>query len=113
MLATFPAFYLYPLNADSLVKHINLKRVKIGRQTNHCSAENNGYFDSQALSQQDAEVLGEGGNVSNIVRFPITCLKDVKSSNGTFINCERLSPKGLESEPYELRSDDIVVRSIL
>ena len=38
-------------------------------------------------------------------------IKDVKSSNGTFINGERLSPEGLESEPYELKTDDIVVRS--
>ena len=37
-------------------------------------------------------------------------IKDVKSSNGTFINGERLSPEGLESEPYELKTDDIVVR---
>ena len=36
-------------------------------------------------------------------------IKDVKSSNGTFINGERLSPEGLESEPFELKSDDIVV----
>jgi hypothetical protein len=36
-------------------------------------------------------------------------IKDVKSSNGTIINLERLSPEGLESEPYELKSDDIVV----
>jgi pSer/pThr/pTyr-binding forkhead associated (FHA) protein len=37
-------------------------------------------------------------------------IKDVKSSNGTFINGERLSPEGLESDPFELKSDDIVVR---
>lgn len=36
-------------------------------------------------------------------------IKDIKSSNGTFINDERLSPEGLESEPYEIQSDDIVV----
>ena len=56
--------------------------------------------------------------VSNMVRFCVSCLitllqifiKDVKSSNGTFINGERLSPEGLESEPYELTLDDIVVR---
>lgn len=35
----------------------------------------------------------------------------MKSSNGTFINGERLSAEGVESEPYELKSDDIVVRS--
>ena len=37
-------------------------------------------------------------------------IKDVKSSNGTFINGERLSPEGLESDPFELKTDDIVVR---
>lgn len=36
-------------------------------------------------------------------------IKDVKSSNGTFINGERLSPEGVESEPFELKNDDIVV----
>ena len=34
----------------------------------------------------------------------------MKSSNGTFINGERLSPEGVESEPFELKNDDIVVR---
>jgi hypothetical protein len=41
---------------------------------------------------------------------PQIFIKDVKSSNGTFINSERLSPEGLESDPYELKTDDIVVR---
>lgn len=36
-------------------------------------------------------------------------IKDVKSSNGTFINGIRLSPEGVESEPYELKSEDMVV----
>jgi pSer/pThr/pTyr-binding forkhead associated (FHA) protein len=36
-------------------------------------------------------------------------IKDVKSSNGTFVNGERLSPGAEESKPYELKSDDIVV----
>ncbi|KAF9486732.1 hypothetical protein BDN71DRAFT_1437368 [Pleurotus eryngii] len=35
--------------------------------------------------------------------------KDAKSSNGTFINGERLSPEGVESDPWELKSDDIVI----
>ncbi|KIM79867.1 hypothetical protein PILCRDRAFT_823052 [Piloderma croceum F 1598] len=104
MLAPFPALYLYPLNADSFVKHINLtnnQRVKIGRQTNARTvpAENNGYFDSKVLSRQHAEVWEENAKIF---------IKDVKSSNGTFINGERLSPEGLESQPYELKSDDIV-----
>ncbi|KAJ6619166.1 hypothetical protein B0H10DRAFT_1188780 [Mycena sp. CBHHK59/15] len=35
-------------------------------------------------------------------------IRDVKSSNGTFVIGERLSPEGTESDPYELRSDDIL-----
>ena len=42
-------------------------------------------------------------------------IKDVKGSNGmligTFVNNERLRPECFESEPYELKSDDIVVHS--
>ena len=37
-------------------------------------------------------------------------IKDVKSSNGTFINGERLSAEGNESDVFELHSEDIVVR---
>lgn len=37
-------------------------------------------------------------------------IKDVKSSNGTFINGERLSAESTESDVYELHTDDIVVR---
>jgi len=33
----------------------------------------------------------------------------MKSFNGAFIDDDRLSPEGLESEPYELESDNIVV----
>lgn len=36
-------------------------------------------------------------------------IKDVKSSNGTFINGDRLSLEGVESEPFELKSEDMVV----
>ena len=35
--------------------------------------------------------------------------KEDKRSNGTFINGERPSSEGLESDSYELKSDDIVV----
>jgi len=66
MLASFPALYLYPLNADSFVKRINLtnnQRVKIRRQTTVAAAENNGCFDSGAMSRQHAEVWEENGKV--------------------------------------------------
>jgi hypothetical protein len=99
-----PALYLYPLNESFIPKHISLlpqQRVKIGRQTNvkTVPAERNGYFDSKVLSSQHAEVWEESGKIF---------IKDVKSSNGTFINGERLSAEGLESEPFELKTDDIV-----
>ncbi|KAJ7475237.1 hypothetical protein B0H11DRAFT_1728056 [Mycena galericulata] len=101
----YPALYLYPLNDSFVPKHISLtppgQRVKIGRQTNAKTSpgERNGYFDSKVLSRQHAEVWEEGNKIY---------IKDVKSSNGTFINGERLSAEGLESDPFELKSDDIV-----
>lgn len=87
-------------------KHISLQggqRVKIGRQTNAKTipGERNGYFDSKVLSRQHAEVWEENGKIY---------LKDVKSSNGTFINGERLSVEAVESDPFELKTDDLVVR---
>ncbi|KAI0341540.1 hypothetical protein BDW22DRAFT_1346327 [Trametopsis cervina] len=100
----YPALYLYPLNDSFIPKHISLingQRVKIGRQTNAKTVplERNGYFDSKVLSRQHAEVWEDSGKIF---------MKDVKSSNGTFINGERLSAEGLESEPFELKTDDIV-----
>ncbi|KIY72964.1 SMAD/FHA domain-containing protein [Cylindrobasidium torrendii FP15055 ss-10] len=100
-----PALYLYPLNDSFVPKHISLAtsgtRVKIGRQTNAKTTpgERNGYFDSKVLSRAHAEIWEDGGKIF---------IKDVKSSNGTFINGERLSAEGIESEPNELKSDDIV-----
>lgn len=100
----YPSLYLYPLNDTFIPKHISLhngQRVKIGRQTNTKTipGERNGYFDSKVLSRQHAEIWEVSGKIY---------IKDVKSSNGTFINGERLSPEGVESEPFELKNDDIV-----
>ncbi|KIK33313.1 hypothetical protein CY34DRAFT_18449 [Suillus luteus UH-Slu-Lm8-n1] len=100
----YPSLYLYPLNDTFIPKHISLhsgQRVKIGRQTNTKTipGERNGYFDSKVLSRQHAEIWEDNGKIY---------IKDVKSSNGTFINGERLSPEGVESEPFELKNDDIV-----
>ncbi|KAF9218840.1 hypothetical protein BS17DRAFT_790524 [Gyrodon lividus] len=103
-LPAFPALYLYALNDTFAPKHIALvggQRVKIGRQTNAKTvpAERNGYFDSKVLSRQHAEIWEENGKIF---------IKDVKSSNGTFIDGERLSPEGVESDPFELKNDNIV-----
>lgn len=119
----YPALYLYPLNDTWAPKHITLSNLhtKIGRQTSSKTApgERNGFFDSKVLSRQHAEVWEENGKVSTFsFSLSFRCsylfiskiyIKDVRSSNGTFINGERLSSEGQESEPFELKSDDIVV----
>ncbi|KAJ7043207.1 hypothetical protein C8F04DRAFT_1175692 [Mycena alexandri] len=101
---SFPALHLYPLDDTFIPKRIALgagQRVKIARPPNTKTqpGERNGYFDSRVLSRQHAEVWEEGNKIF---------IKDVKSSNGTFINGERLSLEGRESDPYELKSDDIL-----
>ena len=113
------ALYLYPLNGSFVSKHIALlsqQRVKIGRQTNARTVpgERNGYFDSKVLSRQhDGKVIQ---NLPLLLpplhedNFALRIyIKDVKSSNGTFIDGERLSGEGLESEPFELKSEGVVV----
>jgi len=102
-----PALHLYPLNDTFVPKQINLappslrNRIKIGRYSNNKSVPSpvNGFFDSKVLSRAHAEVWCENDRVY---------IKDVKSSNGTFINGTRLSPESQESEPVELHSDDVV-----
>ncbi|KAJ7127223.1 hypothetical protein C8R43DRAFT_858651, partial [Mycena crocata] len=58
----------------------------------------NGVFESRVLSRQHAEAWVEEERMF---------IRDVKSSNGTFINGERLSAEGADSAACELRSDDI------
>ncbi|KAH9822676.1 hypothetical protein DFH28DRAFT_461314 [Melampsora americana] len=102
---TFPALHLHPHNDTFIPKQIALNpngaKVKIGRQTNQKTVPNstNGFFDSKVLSRAHAEVWTEDGKV---------LIRDVKSSNGTFINGERLSAEGIESEAFELHTDDVV-----
>jgi hypothetical protein len=101
---TLPALYLYPLNNSFIPKHIYLppgQRIKIGRQTDEKTApgERNGFFDSKILSRQHAEIWEDSGKIY---------IKDIMSTNGTFINGERLSTRGAESEPFELKTDDVI-----
>ncbi|KAJ9093922.1 hypothetical protein QFC19_008155 [Naganishia cerealis] len=100
----FPSLHLWPLNETFVMKMIHLppgERIKIGRQTNAKTqpGERNGYFDSKVLSRTHAEIWEHDGKIF---------IKDVKSSNGTFINGDRLSAEGIESEPFELKSEDMV-----
>lgn len=102
-----PALHLYPLNDTFVSKQINLaptnarNHIKIGRYSNNKTVPSpvNGYFDSKVLSRAHAEVWYENEKVY---------IKDIKSSNGTFINGTRLSPESQESEPFELHSEDVV-----
>ncbi|KAI1628561.1 hypothetical protein EDD37DRAFT_558787 [Exophiala viscosa] len=95
---------LLPMNGTFERKQINLPFypdvLRIGRQTNAKTVPTpvNGYFDSKVLSRQHAEVWAD--------RNGKVWIRDVKSSNGTFVNGQRLSPENRESEPHELRQHD-------
>ncbi|OAP58107.1 hypothetical protein AYL99_07197 [Fonsecaea erecta] len=95
---------LLPMNGTFERKQINLpfypEVLRIGRQTNAKTVPTpvNGYFDSKVLSRQHAEVWAD--------RTGKVFIRDVKSSNGTFVNGQRLSPENRESEPHELRQHD-------
>jgi hypothetical protein len=74
--------------------------LRIGRQTNAKTVPTatNGYFDSKVLSRQHAEIWAE--------RNGKIWIKDVRSSNGTFVNGTRLSAENRDSEPHELQTAD-------
>ncbi|PNS19662.1 hypothetical protein CAC42_7506 [Sphaceloma murrayae] len=98
--------YLLPMNGTFERKTIHVPYypdvLRIGRQTNAKTAPTptNGFFDSKVLSRQHAEVYAE--------RNGRIFIRDVKSSNGTFVNGKRLSPENKESEPHELREQDVL-----
>jgi len=98
--------YLLPMNGTFERKTINVPYypdiLRVGRQTNAKTAPTpaNGFFDSKVLSRQHAEVYAE--------RNGRIYIRDVKSSNGTFVNGKRLSPENKESEPHELREQDVL-----
>ncbi|KAL8998849.1 MAG: hypothetical protein Q9169_002187 [Polycauliona sp. 2 TL-2023] len=95
---------LQPLTGTFERKQINVpffpEILRIGRQTNAKSVPttSNGFFDSKVLSRQHAEIWAD--------RNGKIWIRDVKSSNGTFVNGVRLSPENRESEPHELREQD-------
>ncbi|WEW60543.1 hypothetical protein PRK78_006030 [Emydomyces testavorans] len=95
---------LIPLNGTFERKQINVpyfpEALRIGRQTNAKTIPSpvNGYFDSKVLSRQHAEIWAD--------RQGKIWIRDVKSSNGTFVNGQRLSPENRDSEPHELREHD-------
>ena len=97
---------LLPMNGTFERKQINVplypEILKIGRQTNAKTVPtaHNGYFDSKVLSRQHAEIWADQSRK--------VWIRDVKSSNGTFVNGVRLSPESRDSEPHELRENDML-----
>jgi len=76
--------------------------TKIGRAVARIqSAPNNAIFDCKVLSRNHAIMWYSPEEGEFLIR-------DTKSSNGTFINNERLSNTGEESLPRALRSGDIL-----
>ncbi|XP_071640193.1 uncharacterized protein Slmap [Temnothorax longispinosus] len=74
--------------------------VKIGRSVARArAATNNAIFDCKVLSRNHALLWYSSGKFY---------LQDTCSSNGTFVNNQRLSASGLESTPKEVCSGDIV-----
>ncbi|KYN37779.1 Sarcolemmal membrane-associated protein [Trachymyrmex septentrionalis] len=74
--------------------------MKIGRSVARArAATNNAIFDCKVLSRNHALLWYSSGKFY---------LQDTCSSNGTFVNNQRLSASGLESTPKEVCSGDIV-----
>lgn len=98
--------HLVPMNGTFERKTITVPFypdvLRIGRQTNNKTIPTplNGYFDSKVLSRQHAEVWAD--------RNGKIWIRDVKSSNGTFVNGARLSQENRDSEPHELREQDML-----
>lgn len=61
----------------------------------------NAIFDSKVLSRSHAEIWVDDQKVY---------IKDTKSSNGTYLNDERLSTCGKYSEPFELKTGNDFIR---
>ncbi|KAI1738148.1 hypothetical protein F4680DRAFT_426248 [Xylaria scruposa] len=99
-----PVLYLLSLNGTFERKTISVPfspdTLRIGRQTNAKTVPTpiNGFFDSKVLSRQHAEIWAD--------RQGKIWIRDVKSSNGTFVNGTRLSQENRESEPHELQTGD-------
>ncbi|RAL10306.1 putative cytoplasm to vacuole targeting Vps64 [Aspergillus homomorphus CBS 101889] len=95
---------LLPINGTFEKKQITVPFypdvIRIGRQTNAKTVPTpvNGFFDSKVLSRQHAEIWAD--------KTGKVWIRDVKSSNGTFVNGKRLSQENRESDPHELREND-------
>jgi pSer/pThr/pTyr-binding forkhead associated (FHA) protein len=93
-----------PLNDTFQEKLLTIRSgfpIKIGRKVSAKTApeHSNGFFDAKVLSRNHAELTFDNHIVS---------IQDLKSSNGTFVNGERLSEEGILSPTKGLQSGDII-----
>ncbi|XP_069592767.1 sarcolemmal membrane-associated protein isoform X2 [Ranitomeya imitator] len=103
MPSAFAIFTCRPNSHPFQERHVYLDEpVKIGRSVARCRpAQNNATFDCKVLSRNHALVWFD----HKTGKF---YLQDTKSSNGTFINSQRLSRGSEESPPCEILSGDII-----
>ncbi|KAK3309628.1 uncharacterized protein B0T15DRAFT_488345 [Chaetomium strumarium] len=98
-----PILRLVPLNATFERRTIMVpfypKTLRIGRNTDtNVPSTSNGYFNSNVLSRQHAEIWADlHGRI---------WIRDIGSLNGTFINGARLSRHNQVSDPHELKALD-------
>jgi pSer/pThr/pTyr-binding forkhead associated (FHA) protein len=79
---TIPILILESLDSTFTTKKCDLySPVKIGRKVKAAPLSSNGVFDSKVLSRAHCEIYYSDGKV---------LIMDVKSSNGTFVNGDRL-----------------------
>ncbi|XP_064607260.1 sarcolemmal membrane-associated protein-like isoform X11 [Liolophura sinensis] len=101
IMAAVAIFSCRPNSNSFQERHMSLHEpVKIGRAVARTrSSPNNGIFDCKVLSRNHALLWYENGKFF---------LQDTKSSNGTFVNNQRLSKGSEESPPREIFSGDLI-----
>ncbi|KAI9201928.1 SMAD/FHA domain-containing protein [Polychytrium aggregatum] len=95
-----PIIILECIDGSFETKVLDLRnKIKIGRKVSPqaSSDPSNGIFNSKVLSRNHAEIEYRAGKV---------LIRDVRSSNGTFVNGNRLSAEGVMSPDRELRTGD-------
>jgi FHA domain len=100
-----PVLYLIPINGTFERKTLRVPFypdvIRLGRKTGDQTipTAQNGYFDSKVLSRQHAEVWAD--------RSGKIWIRD-KSTNGTFVNGQRLSGENQDSDPHEIGAQDVL-----